>query len=536
MTDMLKKWHETYPRLTKLHSIGRSYLGKDLWLLEVTNFDTGPGEAKPGLWIDGGTHPDEPCGTPMVLYAGQTLLQGFGHDPSITELVNTRVFYILPKVNPDGTDHYLTQPGQISHAMPWDSDNDGLIDEDPEEDLNGDGAITLIRIKDETGPLRDSPLDRRLFVVRKETEQGEYRVVTEGIDNDGDGSYNEDPIGGININRNYPGEWNPAQSGSGAHPLSVPESRAIVEFIAAHPNITGCYSVHGGGWPVNFLVRPPASGPDTSLPEFDLDVYDTMTAKFQEITGGDLVESLYNDTIMGDRRRPGNYGYGLFLSWTYHALGLYSFTPEMCGIDTDYDRDGRVTEIEMLRWSDEKKGGKYFVDWRPFDHPQLGRVEVGGWIQKIAPIDAGLEAVCREYAAFNRYQASLSPLIRIQSITNTAVSEGVYRIEAVIANGGFLPTFVSQMALRNKRDYPVIVELNLENAEVVTGKARTILGHLEGNMPKSPGYFLFSGASASLPSKTLEWTVKAKKDSTAHARVTASGAKGGRDTKVVEIR
>jgi len=92
------------------------------------------------------------------------------------------------------------------------------------------------------------------------------------------------------------------------------------------------------------------------------------------------------------------------------------------------------------------------------------------------------------------------------------------------------------MALNNKRDYPVIVELNLENAEVVMGKARTVLGHLEGNMPKSPGYFLFSGESASLPSKTIEWLVKTKKGSAANARVTASGAKGGRDTKVVELR
>jgi hypothetical protein len=208
----------------------------------------------------------------------------------------------------------------------------------------------------------------------------------------------------------------------------------------------------------------------------------------------------------------------------------------MCGIDADSDRDGSVSELEMLRWSDGPKGGRYFVDWKPYDHPQLGRVEIGGWVHKIAPIDAGLEKICREYAEFNLYQASLSPLIRIQSIKNTVVSEGVHRIEAVIGNVGFLPTYVSQMALKNKRDYPVIVELNLENAEVVMGKTRTILGHLEGNIPKSPGYFLFSGESASLPSKTMEWLVKTKKGSRASVRITASGAKGGRDAKVAEMR
>ncbi len=107
MTETLEKWHELYPSLTKLYSIGESVLGKKLWVLEVTNFETGSGEDKPGFWADGGTHPDEPCGTPMVMHNAQVLLLGFGKDPFLTELLNTRVFYILPKVNPDGTDYYL---------------------------------------------------------------------------------------------------------------------------------------------------------------------------------------------------------------------------------------------------------------------------------------------------------------------------------------------------------------------------------------------------------------------------------------------
>ena len=204
MTETLQKWHEIYPDLTKLYSIGRSVLGKELWVLEVTNFATGPGEDKPGFWVDGGTHPDEPCGTPMVMFDAQTLLLGFKKEPFITELMNTRVFYIMPKVNPDATDYYLSQPGMISHAKPWDDDRDGLIDEDPPEDLNGDGAITVMRIRDESGPQKTSTLDSRLLTTRKQHEVGEFRTITEGIDNDNDGKYNEDDIGGINVNRNYP--------------------------------------------------------------------------------------------------------------------------------------------------------------------------------------------------------------------------------------------------------------------------------------------------------------------------------------------
>jgi hypothetical protein len=530
----LKAWAAAYPKLAKLRSIGRSFEGRDLWLLEVTNAETGPGEAKPGFWIDGGTHPDEPCGTPMVMVAGQTLLAGFGRDPRLTELLNTRVFYILPRVNPDAVEHWLTQPGLISHAPPWDEDGDGLLDEDPAEDLNGDGAITLMRARDAAGPLKASKLDPRLLETRRETEPGEYRTWVEGRDNDGDGRFNEDGKGGINVNRNYPHDWNPAQGGAGPFPLSVPESRAVVEFLAAHPNITGCYSVHGGAWPVNFLVRPPANGPDESLPEFDLGVYETIGARFKEITG-DIVESLYADTIMGARRRPGNYGYGLFLSWTYHALGLYSFTPEMCGIDADSDRDGSVSELEMLRWSDGPKGGRYFVDWKPYDHPQLGRVEIGGWVQKIAPIDAGLERICAQYAEFNLYQASLSPLLRIRTLKPESLGSGLFKIEAEVANMGFLPTYLSQAALTAKRDYPIIVELALENAELVTGAGRAVIGHLEGNAPRSPGYFLFSGGTPPLPSKRLEWVVRVKTGGAPRVTVAASAAKAGRDARTVEL-
>jgi hypothetical protein len=535
MTETLETWHELYPNLTKIHLIGKSVQGKELWVLEVTNFETGPGEDKPAFWADGGTHPDEPVGTPMVMHNAQVLLLGFGKDPFITELMNTRVMYIMPKINPDGTDYYLTEPGMISHAKPWDSDRDGLVDEDPPEDLNGDGAITVMRIRDESGPLKTSELDPRLLTTRKDTEKGEYRTITEGIDNDNDGSFNEDDIGGINVNRTFPYEWSPSQSGSGTHPLCVPESRAVVEFFETHPNIAGSYSIHGGGWPINWNLRPPANFPDEMLPEKDLDVLLHIGSKYSEITDGELVEGLYYDTIMG-RTRPGPYGYGIFSMWAYHDFGIYAFGPEIAGIDADYDQDGQLSEIEFLRWSDQEKGGKYYADWKPFDHPQLGEVEIGGWIKKIAPIDAGLEEVCREHTEFNLYHASLSPLLRMSKVTESKIGDGLFKIEAVVANYGFLPTYISEVAVTNKRDYPIIVSLEIENGSIVSGRKRQLLGHLEGNAPRSPGYFLFAGGSRQLPSKKVEWVIKKSSGTPANVTLTASCKKAGKDTKTLTLK
>jgi len=534
MTTVLKKWHELFPNLTKLYSIGKSYWGKELWVLEVTNFATGPGEEKPAFWADGGTHPDEPCGTPMVMHTAQTLLLGFSKDPYLTELLNTRVFYILPKVNPDGVDYYLSEPGMISHGMPWDSDRDGLVDEDPPEDLNGDGAITVIRIRDKTGPMKTSPLDERLLTTRKEYEEGEYRTLSEGIDNDGDGLFNEDDVGGINVNRNYPYEWNPAQPGSGPYSLAIPETRAIIDFFSRHPNITGAYSIHGGGWPINWIIRPPANVPDEMMPEFDLDVFVMIGKKYQEITDGELVEGLYYDTIM--KRKPGPYGYGIFSMWVYHTYGAYSYTPEICGIDADYDRDGRVSEIEMLRWNDTVKGGAYYKNWKPFNHPQLGEVEIGGWVKKIAPIDTGLKKVCEQHTEFNLYHASISPLIKLRDIKTEKIAENTFKLEVFVSNYGTLPTYLSEAALLNKRDYPVIVTLKMEGGTLISGRERTVVGHLEGNAPDPEGYFLFSVNSQKLPSKKLEWIIK-KDSSLSKMGITieAACAKGGQDTKTVEF-
>jgi hypothetical protein len=235
--EVLRAWNSRYPNLTRLHTIGSSYWGKDLWVLEVTNFGSGSGDEKPAYWADGGTHPDEPVGTPMVMFLAQKLLLGYGENPTVTDLLNTRAFYIMPTVNPDAVDYYLTEPGMISHGQPWDSDRDGFVDEDPPEDLNGDGAITVMRFRDETGPLKTSHLDPRLLTTRQEWEKGEFRTFSEGIDNDGDGRFNEDDVGGINVNRTYPFEWDPAQRGSGPYPLAIPESKAVIDFFANHPNI-----------------------------------------------------------------------------------------------------------------------------------------------------------------------------------------------------------------------------------------------------------------------------------------------------------
>jgi len=259
VVDYLNAVVRAYPEIARLHTIGQSYEGRDLLVLEVTNQATGDGLSKPGFWIDGNLHASEVMGAEVTLKNIDVLVKQYGSDPFITNLVDTRTIYLMPKMNPDGSDYYLMNPdGMRSSVRPHDSDRDGVLDDDPPEDLNGDRNITQMRVRDVTGPFKTSPDDPRLMVRVEAGEPGEWRVYSEGIDNDNDGNFNEDGVGGLDINRNWPGQWQQehVQYGSGPYALSEPETRAVADFLFSHPNVTGIVNHHMAG---NFVYRPPTA-------------------------------------------------------------------------------------------------------------------------------------------------------------------------------------------------------------------------------------------------------------------------------------
>ena len=136
VVDYLNGMVKAYPKLALLHSIGKSYLGNDLLVIVITNQETGKCKDKPGYWFDGNLHASEVMGAEVCLHTIHTLLTQYGKDPAITKLVDTRTIFIMPKLNPDGSDHYLTKPDSMrSSVRPHDSDRDGLLDEDPPEDI-----------------------------------------------------------------------------------------------------------------------------------------------------------------------------------------------------------------------------------------------------------------------------------------------------------------------------------------------------------------------------------------------------------------
>ncbi len=238
LTNALKQLASKNPQITKLSSVGKTLKGRDIWMLQVSGTKGLSPEQKQALLICGNLEGDHVIGSEVALGIAGYLIDGYGKDEKVTKALDTRTFYIIPRANPDGAELFFNDllyehPGNLK---PRDEDYDWLTDEDGPEDLNGDGMITLMRVKDKEGDWFIDEKDPRLM---KKKEAGTpldklYKIYPEGIDNDGDELYNEDGPGGFNINRNFPHNFGYKPKGLGVYPASEKETQAIIDFITRY--------------------------------------------------------------------------------------------------------------------------------------------------------------------------------------------------------------------------------------------------------------------------------------------------------------
>ena len=140
------------PGLTELDQVGESYHGQPLMLITITNEATGPAHDKPALYVDGGIHAGELTGSAVATHLIGHLLNGYGNDERVTALLDTRAFYVAAEVQPGRLRPALIEDQFLrSTPHPFDEDEDGVADENPPEDLDGDGWITQLRYPDDDG-------------------------------------------------------------------------------------------------------------------------------------------------------------------------------------------------------------------------------------------------------------------------------------------------------------------------------------------------------------------------------------------------
>ena len=529
LTQILQEWTAEYPGLIELDSIGRSHEQRDIWLCTLTRRDTGPHHEKPAIWIDANIHATELTGSTAALYLINKLLTGYGHDETVTRAMDTRCFYIVPRLGPDGAELAMAERPRYlrSSARPYPrpDQQDGLVT----QDMDGDGRILTMRILDANGTWKPSAADPRLLVARDPDEDGPgpyYRLFNEGEIQNYDGvSVRPAPtLYGLDLNRNYPVDWRPEgeQPGAGPYPTSEPEIRATVQAIIDRPNIGAFIQYHTMS---GVHLRPYGNRNDDALPSFDLHVYRQIGAKATELTGYPAV-SVYHDFRYDSK----DVITGPADDWAYDHLGVFAWTTEFWspqraagitdhkfiewGVAHPFDDD-----LKLLAYSEEHLDGKGFVDWYPFEHPQLGPVELGGWDISYwwrNPPPHLLEQEVAPHADWAIWHVLISPRLALHSATAARIGEGVWRVRLVVHNTGWLPTHVTQRALDRRAVLDVEAEISLPadavaaGAMVVDGDGKKTLGQLAGRALKTSTISTFGTVVDSTADRAkAEWTVRA---------------------------
>lgn len=436
---MMRDIARAYPDLVTLETIGESRQGREMLVAIVTNEATGSDRDKPAMWIDGNVHGNEIQAAEAVLYTLWYVTKEHGQNEKLTELLDNVALYLLPSVNPDGRDYWFSHPNtqhsSRSNQRPVDNDGDGLFDEDGYDDLDGDGMITQMWVRDPDGRWRRNQDDPRIFERVPADKKGSWtNLGWEGIDNDGDGRINEDGPGGDDMNRNWPSDWQPnhIQRGAGEFPFSNPETNAIGMFILDHPNIAAVQSYHNTG---GMLLRGPgADYRGSSYPAADNRVYDELGRI------GEQLLPYYNYWVIWKDLYT---VHGGFVNWTAEGLGIFSFTNELWTAGKYFQEDeNRPDREQMMRFRDLLQFGADFTPYTEVEHPTHGTVLVGGlnkWSSRNTPTFM-LEEDSHRNFGFTMFHADQMPRIRFDRIEVERLAGGAWSVTAEVRNDRVIPT------------------------------------------------------------------------------------------------
>jgi len=468
--QIFSEFEQDYNDLVKLHIIGSSFEGRNLYALEITNHGLGSSESKPAMLFVGPHHGNEIIGAEIALYYAWYLLSNYPTDSRVKEIVDTRTVYIIPVVNPDGHNLTLTTDvyGRVN-CRPMEEDGDGRLDEDSPEDINGDGKITDMR-------LWDASKHKWIY------------FWWEGIDNDNDGLINEDWVGGVDLNRNYDYHWVP-YPWHGEHPFSEPETAAVRDFVMSHSNIATGFDTHSG----TQLILYPWGDTLTHSPDFK--TYKYLGRMYGAMTGyRDIQSSLLYPV------------YGGAEDWMYGNQSIIYFTNEVFGPKWQWG------------WGAWNNWPMEYLDaeqpWVDFVHPQLGPVQIGGWwiFRYYNPPENEIESWALKNLPMILNLAEITPKIEVTNVSLESLEQtteyATYSVSATIKNTGFLATSAQQSVLIGTAKQ-VMVEFRTDPAaELIEGNIDTSIGVLQGYQ-----------------SMTLNWVLKIT--GTTQITISAISEKGG---------
>ncbi len=540
----------------ELSSLATSPGGRDVWLVELSlSGDLAPGD-RPALLVVGSLEGDHVVGSHLALEVVRYLTRD---DDEVERLLSEHTVYVVPRANPDGVEAMFGSPRwhRSVNGRAFDDDNDGRTDEDAPDDINGDGMVTLMRVADPEGAFIPHPDDARLMKRADAAagEVGSHTLYIEGRDDDGDGFYNEDGPGGVDLNRNFQHVYPYYQRAAGPHMVSEPESRALIDFAVKRRNIAAVLTY---GHSDNLVTPPDSRGQlggiapsDLYLAAaesldgiFDVGVWSSRPSNLQgglrlrgaqpgsdndPNSGRRPAETVHGDDIVyfenvSERyraitglesvgvNRPAE---GAFFQYGYFQFGVPSFSTQgwSPAVPDDTDR-GASADQRMLA------AGVPFVAWSETDHPDFGTVEVGGFEPHALtnPPAAQLPELGAAQGEFVAALTGMLPRVQIVDTEVTAHGGGIFTVEAAVANSGYFPSSLRHGLVSRSVD-PVLVQIGVDPEAIVTGDPKSsTIAQLEG-----------SGHRA-----RFSWVIRANDGQEVEIRVRAE--KGGIDTTTVTLR
>lgn len=518
LTKQLSDWQRAHPDLVRISSIGKSAEGRDIPLLTIGR---DPDGMKPAVWVDGNMHATELCGSSVALaiaedainlHAGSPQSSAKGEHalpPHMAEALKHVTFYVLPRISPDGAEAVL-KSGRYVRSSPIDKRRAKGHAYWESHDFDGDGTMGFMRVPDDDGELVELAGHPDVMVPRTpEDPPPYYRLYPEGRIVNFDGRRIPDPYflsdNQYDFNRNFPYSWAPEheQEGAGDFPGSAPETRAILDFTIAHPNIFAWLNLHTFG---GVLIRPLGDKPDHKMDQEDLAVFRQVEAWMTQYSGYPTVSGFHEFLYTPETPLKGD-----MTDYAYHQRGCIAYVVELWDIFTQigierkkpfvdvYSRLDRKDFIALAKWDKDVNRGRIFKPWRKVKHPQLGEVEVGGLDLRVGisnpPYEKLGEVCAQQSAAFLRV-AGLLPRLDVEVIKKDKLAPHLTRIELRVVNRGYLGTYGLSSAKKLPISEPLRATFECEGDLQVGSPTEKVveLGHLDGW-----GRGLYNGVSIFFP-------------------------------------
>lgn len=478
----IQAFAQKHPDRIKVQVIGKSSGGDALYFVQIAGAGKVNPNKRPALFVGANIAGFHHAGSEAAMHLIETLATS--KEKKVEDLLASRTIYVAPVLNPDAHNALFATPRQLRAGVDGklDHDLDGLIAEDGADDLDGNGIITQMRIKDPSGDMMIDPKDPRRM-IRADTSKGErgtHRVYIEGKDDDRDGIYNEDGIGGIHPDRNFPAGFPVADTSAGPWPGVLSETKSIMDAVLAHKNIAMAV-VFG---PANQLlsaptgferITPPGATPAAEANKIEADDLKTLASLSEGY------KKSLEQAGLDSKRSAKQTGKGSFANWLYFHYGVQTVELDVWGAPSAKAATAENTnsganpaarptanpaatgkpdsEKDLLNYL-TSNAPESIIAWKAVKLPDGTEVEVGGIAPyaEYAPTTKVLEPALKVHTS--QILDWSSKLAQLEILETKVVAQGndVWKISAVGGVQGELPTH-SKLATRMRNKLPVRLEM-----------------------------------------------------------------------------